>query len=452
MTKNKLQLGIAGCMTALLLFSCLGDDKREVVEWKQGNCLIASFSLTNDSIPALKNLAFTIDQLNGEIYNKDSMPYGTVINRKVFCKLTYDELTPSNIEIYQEATGKQAYWNGSDSLDFSKFVRFNVFSYNGKELKTYTAKINIHQQKPDSMTWIRTENLLGETMEDLRVLAWNGGYRMFTRTSDGYRSYHSANAVNWTASSLNGLSGKTFILSQMTMHGKTLYVAASDGTLYRSTNGTDWSAVNGAPEIKALLGVVDTVEQSARPSALAAIVKQNDSWHFAAMNAREQWTVGDVIPTEFPVEGFANASYEAVFYRHLLLVGGKKTNGKLSNLSWETTDGLTWIGMNNTMPPKWEACEGAMLAYYDNQIYLIGGINASNTASKKIYRSSDRGVTWKLVNKLIVLPETYRARGYASVVVNDDKYMLLFGGKEKRNANVFDELWRGRINRLGFKE
>ena len=30
--------------------------------------------------------------------------------------------------------------------------------------------------------------------------------------------------------------------------------------------------------------------------------------------------------------------------------------------------------------------------------------------------------------------------------------MYLFGGKEKNNSNVLDQIWRGRINYLGFKD
>lgn len=454
MKKNKLQLGTIGCMAILLLSSCLGNsNKTEPDEWEQGNCQIDSFLLKSKSNPTMEKILFTIDQINGEIYNKDSLPYGTVIREKVFCELKYVGLPPSAIEIYQEASGKQAYWNGSDSLDFSKFVRFTLFSYNDKKRKTYTAKLNIHQQKPDSMTWIRTENLLGQkNIEEQRVLRGGDKYWMFTRTAGGYGLYRSDDATSWNPMSINGLSGKTLVLSQITIHEKTFYVPASDGTLYLSTNGTDWSALGGAPEIKALLGTLDTVELSSRPSALTAIVKKGDTWHFASMNRQKQWTIGDVVPDEFPIEGFGSASYEATFYRHLLLVAGKKRNGQLSNLSWDTTDGLKWLCLNNATPPPWQAREGVMLAYYDDRFYLIGGINTSHTASKEIYRSSDRGLTWTLIKKLIVLPESYRARGYGSLLVSDDKYMLIFGGKEAKNTNVLDELWRGRINRLGFKE
>lgn len=452
MKKNRLQSGIAAGMAALLLSSCLNNKEREIFDWVQDNCQIASFSLKNDSIRGLAHVVFTIDQLNGEIFNRDSMPYGTVINRKVVCDVKYDGLSPSAVEVYQETTKERKNWDGRDSLDFSKPVRFDVYSYNGKSVKTYTAKLNIHQQKPDSMTWFRTEKLLGTEREEQRVLEWKGKYRMFVRKAGDYQLYQSDDTQTWAASSLNGLSGKTLVLSQITIYGEALYAPTSDGLLYRSDNGTDWSMVGEAPEVKALLGVVDSVTQSSRPSALAAIVKNGDSWHFAAMNAKGKWTTGRMMLEDFPIEGFGTAGYEAVFYRHLLVIAGKKRNGELSNRSWETTDGLTWISLNHSATARLEPCEGAAVASYDNQIYLIGGFNASKAASRRIYRSANRGLSWTLVDKLIVLPETFQPRGYASLLVDKNNYMLLFGGKEKHDRAVLDELWRGRINRLGFKE
>ena len=132
MKKNRLQSGTAACMAALLLSSCLNNKELEVPNWVQDNCQIASFSLKNDSIRGLAQVVFTIDQIKGEIYNRDSMPYGTVINRKIICNVKYDGLPPSAVEVYQETTKERNNWNGSDSLDFSKLIRFDVYSYNGK--------------------------------------------------------------------------------------------------------------------------------------------------------------------------------------------------------------------------------------------------------------------------------------------------------------------------------
>ena len=60
--KNRIVLFIAGCC-ALLLSSCLGSDDTQYELSK--DCQILSFSLSNDSIPGLKDVVFTIDQVDG---------------------------------------------------------------------------------------------------------------------------------------------------------------------------------------------------------------------------------------------------------------------------------------------------------------------------------------------------------------------------------------------------
>ena len=96
--------------------------------------------------------------------------------------------------------------------------------------------------------------------------------------------------------------------------------------------------------------------------------------------------------------------------------------------------------------------EGVLLSAYDDKFCLVGGIDEANKAQKDMYFSRDGGVTWTLSDTLTVMPEDYKARGFASVLVDKDNFMLIFGGKENNNANDLDQIWKGRINRLGFKD
>jgi len=115
--------------------------------------------------------------------------------------------------------------------------------------------------------------------------------------------------------------------------------------------------------------------------------------------------------------------------------------------------GLSWVRLTDERKSWYERREGVMVTQYDNRLYLIGGIQSSNVPAKDIYVSNDKGISWALANDaLIFLPESYKARGHASVLVDKDNFLLLFGGKENNSANVLDELWSGRINRLGFKD
>ena len=61
--KNRIVLFIAGCC-ALLLSSCLGSDDTQY-EWSK-DCQILSFSLSNDSIPGLKDVVSRLIRWKGK--------------------------------------------------------------------------------------------------------------------------------------------------------------------------------------------------------------------------------------------------------------------------------------------------------------------------------------------------------------------------------------------------
>lgn len=106
--KNRIVLFIAGCC-ALLLSSCLGSDDTQYELSK--DCQILSFSLSNDSIPGLKDVVFTIDQVEGKIFNIDSMPYGTKLDEKVICTVKLAS-TVYTCQVMQEAISDTlSYWN-----------------------------------------------------------------------------------------------------------------------------------------------------------------------------------------------------------------------------------------------------------------------------------------------------------------------------------------------------
>lgn len=451
MKSFKLQLWLIGCL-AFLMSSCLGDDDEKYDDTYYSNCQIKSFSLSNDSIAGLSSVKFTIDQVNGLIFNKDSMPYGTVIDEKVVCKIEY-VVSPLNVEVYQAALKDSGYWNGSDSLNFSDYVRFDVHSLNGKAIKRYIAQLNIHQVHPDSMSWsLQTNELTGQKFQEQKVILRNGIYWMYIKGSNGYKLYQSSNARDWTESNLTGLGDDTFILSQIVDYEGMLYLPTDNGLLYCSMDGIDWAVLGGDLEVKSLLGVVCESEQLGLPSALAAIVSNDGKLYYGMMDILQSWKMGTEIADGFPVSGFAHLSHEVQYYQRLMVLAGKDRNGQLSNAAWETMDGLNWIKLTDERSSYFDKREGIALTKYDDCFYFFGGIDASNKARKDIYRSESKGLTWELVDTLITFPDAYKARGYSSVHVDDDNIILLFGGKESTTANMFDELWAGRINRLGFKD
>ncbi|MCE5226884.1 MAG: DUF5018 domain-containing protein [Porphyromonadaceae bacterium] len=447
--KNKLVLFLVGCCV-LALSSCLGNDEVETQTIKDPQ--VKAFSLKNDSVSGLNSVKFSIDQLNDRIYNIDSMPYGTKIE-KVVCTFT-----PSSgfyaLQVYQEATGDTIMWNGSDSLNFSKPVVFITTAYDGVTKKTYHAQVNIHQCVPDSLEWgLYTNQMLPKATLNQQVLMSSDSttYYMYAQTASGFELYKSpaTDTPVWTLATLTGFPADA-LLKQAAFFNNEVYVPSAAGVLYHSANGSDFVPVTGSPVIAALYGAIN--KDSNSDPVLSLLVKDGNAYRFASMSQSGTFSLGEVAPDQFPVEGFSSHSYTSMYYERLMVVAGKTKANQLTNAAWSTFDGKSWALLTDESSSYFEKKEGAALAYYDDKFYLIGGLNASGNGSKEIHLSIDKGVSWALADSMVMLPSAFAGRGYSSVVVEKNKYMLIFGGKTSNNAASLNEIWRGRINRLGFKE
>lgn len=454
--ENRILLFFTGCFT-LLLSSCLGSGDDYEIDIAK-NCQISSFSLSHDSIPELETTKFTIDQIGGRIFNADSLPYGTKVD-KVIAKVSYiSSISIGTVQVMQEAVGDTIYWNGNDSLDYSKPVIFLITAYDGETKKAYETKLNIHQVIPDSMVWtLENGNLPGTSVIERKVIAFAPEnveqYYMFTRNAEGNNLYtaNPSDLSNWESKQLTGLPAAQVKWEFLNEYEGQLYVPASDQKLYRSSNGKAWEVVDNSPAVVSVLGVLKEEKTAKIPSALAIIASVDGLFHFASMNKEGVWTVGKTVPAQFPLSGSAVLSYNQMFRERLLLAGGKNAGGSILSDIWSTMDGLNWVSTNPLQ--GFGNREGASIAQYDSTFFLIGGFDKDGKALKDIYRSRDNGITWALSDTLVVMPQTYKARAYASMIVdNKTNFMYLFGGKDAKGKNDLEELWRGRINRLGFRK
>lgn len=456
--ENRLFLFFTGCFT-LLLSSCLGSDDNNIEYDIPKNCQISAFTLKHDSIPELSKTTFTIDQIGGRIFNQDSLPYGTEID-KVVATVTYmSPISIGAIQVMQEAVGDTIHWNGTDSLDYSKPVKFLITAYDGVTKKAYETKLNVHQVLPDSMVWAQEAvRLPGTAVSERKVIAFatenEEQYYMYTREAEGNQLYTAspADLSAWTPQTLIGLPESQINWEFVTEYEQKLYVPSSDQKLYSSTDGKEWVVVENAPSVVSILGVLREETTAKKPSALAIIASINGTSHFASMDKAGVWSEGKVVPAQFPLSGAAALSYNLMYRERLLLAGGKTAGGNILADIWSTMDGLDWVSIPPVPTHSFGNREGASIALYDSTFFLVGGFDKDGKALKDIYRSKDNGITWTLSDSLVVMPQDYKARAYASMIVDKENNMYLFGGKDAKGKNELEELWKGRINRLGFKK
>ncbi len=460
--KNKLVLFIAGCC-GMLFSACLGTKEYNYELGK--DCRIITFSLSNDSIKGLSDVVFTIDQVNGRIFNADSMPYGTVLNQKVVCKIQMGQAV-YNCQVYP-GVGEAFYWNMEDSLDFSREVRFVTKSLEGDIQKTYIAKVNIHQVVPDSMSWSQlTVPAQSTSLREEKVVVLHRNetdyYYMYTLPTDahaGYRLYRTpvSNPADWTELPVSGLPSGEIRLHQLTVYENRLFAVTASGALYISDNGETWSVAESAPVVKSLIGSLSLRKNASgevsRPALLAAVIEKEGNAYWATMDPSMQWTEGNALPaTGFPVDGFAATLYQTAHHSHLLILGGKDRSNSLLNTVWITDDGREWVKISRDEAASFEKQEGAAVIVYDDKLFMLSGIQADGKASSAIYWSKDGGLNWKKSTALVLMPDGFKPRGFTSIHVDKQQHLFLFGGKETRDSGVLNQIWRGRINRLGFKE
>ena len=151
---------------------------------------------------------FTINQMTREIENKDSLPYGTHID-KVITSVTYDA---GALAYRPKGTDKDTLWTSTDSIDFSGDTRtmstvtpieFKVYAYSGAIGQAYKVKINVHQQVPDTISWKKFDNSFnaGNLSEQKAVYA-NGKVYVFGKNGNNtqieYSDVANDKPTSWT--------------------------------------------------------------------------------------------------------------------------------------------------------------------------------------------------------------------------------------------------------------
>lgn len=457
------------------------------------NLAVTSFTLNaDDSVMAnLDSVFFSIDLKNKVIFNADSLPVGTKINKLVptveYSSSSYVNGVKFIMEGGETRTGETDYLDSpTDSIDFTGNVKLKLISetQEGDFVIEYKVKVLVHKEKADSLMWgdrayAKLPSRLGSPLNQ-KTIDFNGeavsliqesdGSYTFARSSNLYDSEWQKNAVTFPFTpdvrSLTATSNKVIILD-------------SDGNMYESADGINWSATG-----QKWTAIIGTYIDSA-----IGLKSGADGLVYA------QYPLKDLLETaidpEFPV---ANGSNFVILQNKWttspvgFFAGGHKSNGELSNATW-AFDGKSWIKLAEGGIPGLEGA--SMIPYYGyrftNSDYkqteypvwmILGGTKSDKTLNRTIYISYDNGVNWGEGNALMQLPKEIptmtgcdnvvmytprssklsdywtRAGGSTPVVDGDNliwdcPYIYLIGGFGTNGA-LYDSVWRGVLARLTF--
>ena len=429
--------------------SCL-DLSGEEYEYSS-NASITGFAITDSIVTVIgtdtasiwgENYPFIINQNEGLIYNADSLPVNTDISKVVV------NITADTYYIYIAAE-TDSLWESTDSLDFRRPIQFKVLSETGIYGKTYTARINVHQQDPDSLVWRKMTSEFAPSVQAQKAVCTNSHIYVFADQDSqvAMASSKTSDGKTWTQLTTIDIPTKADYTSAMAWNN-ILYILA-DNQLYTSTNGLNWTKASTEQTFSKLLA------NSENNQKLIAIDTEN---HYISSKDGIIWEQYGLMPNEFPCSNFSYANYTLETnknFNRIVLLGKDKPSTDTTTIVWSMLDTenewipLTYEGHENACPKL----ENANIIRYNDKLYTFGGAGIYNeyvAPFNNFYESTDNGISWKVVTKKLTFPADFmrlyeEANGNYSCVVDNKQYIWIVWSQT-------GEVWRGRINKMAFKK
>ena len=454
-----------------LLASCLSDDSDNNFVYYDDTA-ITSFSLGTvnqylhtlssegeDSVYKVEvtgsNYKFYIDQLKREIYNPDSLPLGTDAAH-VICNV--GSKNSGTVVIKNVDSDTLSYYSSSDSVDFTQPREFRVYSIGGAYYRSYTVKVNVHKEDPDSFRWnaLPVESRF-TAMNDMKAVALNGKVMLFGSNGTATETYFTETSGNgsWTAVTPNiTLSADAY--KSVTVKDDMLYTL-NNGEIIASADGQTWTAVTQAA---GQTGVAQLIGAGSRKLyAMGA-----DGMPLSSGDNGATWSTdnvgGDAAKLPAYSAGMASFALATDKSSERIIMAGNPADDAFTADSvamvWSKIEEYTpgsvqhsWMECNEENNYQLPRLSNLKMTRYGDVLIAMGGSPLGTSTAKafeKIYVSEDNGLTWHTGDSY-VMPEgfTNGSSNTFAVAVDGDKCLWIICGGN-------GQVWRGRLNKLGWAE
>lgn len=439
-------------LVSVAVSSCLNSDEEVVFS---ADATIHAFSL--DTIHGVDYL-FEIDQLNNLIYNVDSLPVDadTIIDSikidqlSVVWGVTSGDTTVSTSSYHNLLPAMNATGNNG--------VKLTVHAGDAITTREYTLQIRVHRQEPDSLTWTRMDGE-GDALSAFvnsgaqKAVAVNGDVLLFTSPAELYRTSGAPGAYGWSRADVAGLPAEADVTSLLACAGR-LYMLAGEDVYTADTDGTAWQKAEGlSGNVLSLVAALTPNTVTEREATLVAI-RRNESGEavFCITSDGQAWTDGEPVPAGFPTNHIYYSNYTTGGGAGQVLAVGMPLANNEKTIPWISNNGLSWASLETDREGMWcPALENPYMTYYGGRFYAWGGdLDA-------VY-ASESGIGWERVEQKFLLPSDFAGKTSYTIAVDAtpagvtnaaDKrnfIWVIFGGHGTPN-----EVWRGRLNRLGFE-
>ena len=348
--------------------------------------------------------------------------------------------------------GSNAEWtpyNSSDSLNLTAPVELYTLAKDGNSFRIYTFKVNVHATEGDSLYWKNCDtevDALGE-MTARRAVVMDGKLKVIGQTASGVKLATRNDLTDdgsWTSTHISGLPEEADITT-LFCQDNTLYTNTTDGRIFESADGENWT---------------EKGTQQSTPFTLLAKTEKNfyalingELMHSADATIWEKEVLDDQ-PSLLPA-----SDMQALYLKQnngnnrLVLVGNRDSekNSTVWNKMWNKTieeEEAEWMYIPLTADNKVPCprLNNFTMFTYDGRIMAFGGASQEGYGDHKafdaIYFSNDYGITWRKDN-LMHLP--YALEGsdcHFTAATDSNHFIWIIAG---------NQVWRGRLNRLGFE-
>lgn len=423
----------------IMLFSCLNTNQVPVDALTDAQIYSLTTTASYDSLRALVNTKYSIDQLNSQIYNRDSLTYGFVPDK---VKLSIGVKYASAVKLYLTNPDSVYLWKQEDSVSIMRLKNIEVIAQDEKTTKKYDFTLNLHKSDPYILVWSkRATGYIPTLALDQRTVALNNLFYTYYKLSTGVYAVSSPDGETKTAVPLAGLPASVR-LNTLISTNTGIYALDGSETVYKTTNGAIWTSVTSSYPVKAIYGTLP----STGTDSILTVVSDGGTLKFAKTKDATTFRVLSAVPDGFPINGFSSARIEdptVYSAKYMILSGGTTANDGLNNQIWllqEKGASLTWNKGNISVNTQ-----GSTLFLYDQKVYLFA--KAATANKNALYISEDYGASWAPADSNQAFPADFQYRTYPSALVDANNYIRIFGGTSGTQTQLTD-VWRGRLNKL----
>ena len=453
--------------TVLLMASCLESDNDYTYT---DDCAISSFSVTTakqntfvktsdglrDSLVVkeltLSNYKFYIDQLNGKVYNPDSLPCG-VDAKKLLCSVSNS--SSGLVVIKKVKSDSLDYFSSTDSLDFSVDREVQVVSNSGLSVKKYTIHVNVHKEQADSFAWHATPICAElKNLQGIKTAAVNG--KLLLLGTDGNNTLvYANNGTQWTKCETN-LGHNLAADAYKSLVTKDDYAYISDGgNIVRTNDGKTWDIMGTATDVTRLVAASRySLYGYATDGRLMTSKDNGATWAVAEIDDElSLMPYGETTYASVEIEGYAKTDRVMLFgTRDAATYPNDKYLtiwGKIDEAA-ENSENQPWAyygvsADNNHAAPL---LSGISAVAYDGGVYMMG---QEEGKAPKFYKSLDNGITWREDTATVMLPTNFNENATNAITAKGTYALTVDKNKSLWLVNASNGMtWRGRINRLGW--